>query len=239
MSLVLCLMPDDPWGQRGCYGDTKKALPRRMRYLHPTAYAELVKMEAERPQCLFFSDVLRTAESSLLARRQGRGAQRPAYSGHNYGVSVDVDLDQTTKAMGTVFGKLVDWMASHGWYCHRRDRQVGHEAWHFNYLGTADPGQYLKDVKDTKPGTWHLAIEARIWSMYARQLDLDPRGSQGALQKLGLYHGDLDGIIGPLSREAVRCFQRTWDITETGDLDRHTERTLAFVTMEKLILPAP
>ncbi|MEM9170561.1 MAG: peptidoglycan-binding protein, partial [Pseudomonadota bacterium] len=47
-------------------------------------------------------------------------------------------------------------------------------------------------------------------------IDLPSR--QRALRALGHYDGNIDGKYGPMSRDAVRRFQREYGFTETGDL---------------------
>lgn len=42
---------------------------------------------------------------------------------------------------------------------------------------------------------------------------------QAALMRRGLYKGDIDGLLGPKTRAALRAFQRTEGIPETGRMD--------------------
>ena len=62
---------------------------------------------------------------------------------------------------------------------------------------------------------------------------------QECLKALRLYSGELDGKIGPRTVEAIKCFQRTWKIEETGTVDQKTERTLAYVAAEITIAEPP
>jgi hypothetical protein len=59
---------------------------------------------------------------------------------------------------------------------------------------------------------------------------LDPSsediGVQDRLWNLGFYHGELDGQIGPVTREAIAEFQARAGLTVTGELDDNTHRTL-------------
>ena len=42
---------------------------------------------------------------------------------------------------------------------------------------------------------------------------------QAALMRRGFYNGDIDGLLGPKTRAALRAFQRTEGIPQTGRMD--------------------
>jgi hypothetical protein len=52
---------------------------------------------------------------------------------------------------------------------------------------------------------------------------LDPStedvGVQQRLANLGFYHGEIDGLVGPLTREAIATFQARTGLDATGELD--------------------
>jgi peptidoglycan hydrolase-like protein with peptidoglycan-binding domain len=48
------------------------------------------------------------------------------------------------------------------------------------------------------------------------------RKIQAALQKKGINTGPIDGIYGPLTKEAVRVFQDRYGIKATGDVNNQT-----------------
>jgi peptidoglycan hydrolase-like protein with peptidoglycan-binding domain len=48
------------------------------------------------------------------------------------------------------------------------------------------------------------------------------RKVQLALQNKGISPGPIDGIFGPLTKEAVRTFQERYGIKATGDIDNQT-----------------
>jgi peptidoglycan hydrolase-like protein with peptidoglycan-binding domain len=50
----------------------------------------------------------------------------------------------------------------------------------------------------------------------------DVRKAQTALKEMGLYEGQVDGIHGPRTMDAVRQFQAQNDLERTGTLDRQT-----------------
>ena len=49
---------------------------------------------------------------------------------------------------------------------------------------------------------------------------------QAALQQQGYYHGEVDGLIGPLTREAVANYQRDHGLYTTSTIDRPTLESL-------------
>ena len=49
---------------------------------------------------------------------------------------------------------------------------------------------------------------------------------QAALQQQGYYHGDVDGLVGPLTRAAIADYQRDHGLYETAAIDRPTLESL-------------
>jgi hypothetical protein len=49
---------------------------------------------------------------------------------------------------------------------------------------------------------------------------------QAALQQQGFYHGDVDGLIGPLTRTAIADYQRANGLVETAAIDQPTLQSL-------------
>lgn len=204
-------------------------MPPRCRFLHPEAALAFQAIGG----LVVVSDMFRTPESSLEAVRAKRGAQPPGYSAHNYGLAIDLDIS-ATRARWQLQGKrsLDEAMESMGWFCHRRDHKMDHEAWHYTHLG-------IGAVISPKVKTIVGYTEARIVHFYGDKLAPDDLQSQGLLQKLRFYGGKLDGDIGPQSQEATRAFQRAWGIRESGKLDAKTRRTLAYVACEREMVPIP
>ena len=219
---------------RGPYGPKRDQFPARAAYLAPDVADAFVSMvdEVGRDR-IGFSDIWRSGESSLAAVVAGRGAQAPGFSGHNFGVSFDVDVAFTCHALGTAgrplpYSELLALLARYGWHCYRRDGGRGPEEWHFNYLG-ADAPAVLGSLTRV---TWAGAAEAAILKRYpAATFALAPADIQAALAKVGLYHGDVDGKIGPLSLQAVGAFCRAWRLPD-GRTDGRFARTLAFVSAD-------
>lgn len=198
-----------------------RSMPVRMRYLHPDA-ALSFKAISGWATC---SDMFRSPDSSLRAVREGRGAQPPGYSAHNYGLAIDLDIKASMEAGGylTKLG-LDDAMWARGWYCHRLDHVMGREAWHYNFLGA---GAWVSGSLTSDE------IEARILELYGAALAPDDRECQRMLARLGFYGGEPDGIIGPLTREATRAFERAWGLSADGVLDARARRTLAYVAADR------
>lgn len=218
--------PDDPSYQG--------KVPKRARYMEPEAAAALLGLVYEAPW-LIFTDIFRSPEASLAAKRAGRGAKPPGYSGHNFGLSFDIDVGPTLRAAPAGFKwypELIDLLRKHGWYCHRRDMDpVGLESWHFNHLGD-QPNKYLI-LADERHSTWDDPIEARIRDLYGADFVYDDAEVQRYLTKLGLYRGEIDGKLGPLTWEATRAFQRTWGLDEDGVAGTRTRRVLALVAADR------
>ena len=236
--LTLDLAPIDA---HGIYA-TPTGLLRGEGRLHPEAVVALRAVEGF--DSFIFSGLFRTAEQSLVAMRSKVGVQPPGYSAHNFGLAVDIALDDydvpgtehrglpskpgTLTRLGIQYGELLARMAAQGWHCHRRDRRVGGEAWHFNWLGSYAT-EALAMTLEVNPRTWEAAAEFVIWRRYGAWLVLNTVDVQTALQHLHLYKGDLDGQFGPRSREALAAFQRAWQLPDTGLPDARSQRVLAVV----------
>jgi hypothetical protein len=226
---------------RGIYGKEHDVMPERCRYLHPEAADDWPEIA---PWAVV-SDMFRSAESSLDAVLDGRGAQRPGYSAHNYGLATDLALEDNAAKHGlgslsrlgqhlglrrrATKAELDAFMAERGWFCHRRDHELEFEAWHFTHLGRGA-------VISPKVRTIVNYTEQRILHFYADQLDLDVREAQGCLAHLGLYGAEIDGDWGKRSKAALERFERAWSLPADGVLDIKAERTLAYVTAQRQLL---
>ncbi len=45
---------------------------------------------------------------------------------------------------------------------------------------------------------------------------------QAALMRRGVYDGDIDGLLGPKTRAALKAFQQSEGISQTGRMDIET-----------------
>lgn len=238
---------------------TTGSMPARTLFLHTEAAKRYVNML--HPNGIAISDMYRSAESSLAAVASGRGAQPPAFSLHNYGIAIDLRIDDSMKRMrdkGLPIKTKLDldnWMQANGWYCHRTDHQLESEAWHYNALflytalGFADKPVA---VDPKKFSTTSGFAEELIKKLYRDQLYPDDTECQKMLAKIGMYKGEFDGKIGPISKAAIQAFQRAWGtgkdpdtfevtytLAQTGKLDDKTRRTLAFIAADRNLVPVP
>ena len=209
-------------------------MPERARWLHPHAAQSWM---ADLRQFLTVSDMLRSAESSLHAVESGRGAQPPAYSGHNYGFCIDIEVAAAIKKIGLKNKTQLDaWMVERGWWCHRVDHKLDAESWHYNYLRLyRDLGITPTDPTiSPKVTTTAGYLEGLIVAVYGTELKPADPACQFMLATLKMYAGKIDGAIGPQSRSAISAFQRAWSLRDTGALDDRTRRTLAFVSSARV-----
>jgi hypothetical protein len=217
---------------RGIYGLSRDQLPARAAFLHPEAAASVDVLERDTGG-LIYSDVLRSADASLAAVVSGRGAQPPGYSGHNFGVSVDLDVDRVLREKRWKYDRLLQVMELHGWYCYCRDGKRGEEDWHFNYYGPRAPDILSKLT--TARVTWARGAEHAIEAFYPlASFVLKPTEIQTLLKKLSFYSGAVDGQFGPLTNQAVAAFCRAWELPNTTDL--RFQRTLGFVGAERAVV---
>lgn len=232
MRIELAILPDALRGPEG--QDYQGKVPVRARYLRQDAAEALLALE-EACGGLTYTDIYRSAEAQLHARRIKRGVQAVGYSGHGYGLSVDVDLSSTLRRLNLRYADLTELLAKYGWFCHRRDLDgTGSEAWHFNFFGTRNPDLYLAMAKRGDRNSWAQPLETRILELHGTEFQLSLRELQQHLSDLRFYRGAIDGIIGPISTEAIMAFRRAWDVT--GDL-KAMMRALAFVSAT--IISAP
>jgi hypothetical protein len=98
-----------------------------------------------------------------------------------------------------------------------------------------DPGGVRSDVPD-RPVTERSEPESRSDSdnqSAAPTLPLSSpemvRRAQTALKDQGYYEGDTDGMMNPRTASALRVYQREHRLSETGDLDPQTARSLGIL----------
>lgn len=219
---------------RGIYpskdGSIRDLFPARAAFMHPEAAAAFLRMEQQEGPFIY-SDILRGADESRKACMAGRGSQPPGYSGHNFGLSFDIDVEGVMRERKWGFEKLAKALMTHGFHPYRRDYSRGPEDWHFNYLGP-----YAQHIlrKTKERAKWQFAAEEVIQSYYPGIAPLSSQDIQRSLKKLGLYSGDIDGDIGPLTKTAVNLFNQAWNIG-LGLMNERFHRTLAFVAAERVV----
>jgi len=186
-------------------------LPERFRYLYPEAAVSL-------PEGLRFSDMYRSPLGSLHAIETKAGVKAPGFSGHNFGLSVDVDVDDWLATHKGGKAGLDGHMRGANWYCHRKDSLRGPEDWHYNWIPEE---RYLAGITHT---TSH-ALEKLILDLYGKGFRMTGVEMQKALTALHYYDSDIDGIVGPRTKTAINHFCASW-----GCGPGTWERTLAVVS---------
>jgi peptidoglycan hydrolase-like protein with peptidoglycan-binding domain len=226
--LILQLVDVSNWPIKGPQGGGYNGiLPTRMKLIHPSVVDGLRAITVQNGYNIAMSDMFRSPASSLAARQQKTGVQRPGFSGHNYGISIDIDIDQSIKLMGMSYPDLVRWMATKGWTCYRSDYQLGPEAWHFNFLNMGPTPPPRSDG----PIQW-------ITNTYGPQLTGDEKWVQTCLQQLKLYDGAIDGQFGAHSQAALKQFELMYQLPPTGVIDQINCWSLAIATCTKNIIPS-
>jgi Putative peptidoglycan binding domain len=106
------------------------------------------------------------------------------------------------------------------WWRHNHSRIVfvfgGPYYWNSGYWFPAwgyDPGAYY-------------AYDGPIYAYNNLPPDQVIANVQAALQQQGYYHGEVDGLLGPLTREAVANYQRDHGLYTTSTIDRPTLESL-------------
>lgn len=197
-------------------------MPPRARRLRPNAATSYAAIHDK----IIVSDMFRTPESSLAAVESGRGALMPSYSSHGYGLAIDVDVTPSMKLVGAKTKTDFDtWMRGQGWICHRRDGLREHEEWHYDF----DEAKLLSSALTSADRTCQRAREVMLDTLYGDAWVLTKVDTQTALRALGFYHGEIDGVLGPISKAAVSAFQRAWHLTADGIPGPKTQRVLWFV----------
>lgn len=210
--------------------------PSSAALLQPDAAAGFLAVEAGTGKKLRVSDIFRSPEASLAAMQKKTGVQPPGWSGHNFGFSIDVALDACLASFAMTKQAFDAMMASYGWYCHRKDHARGSEDWHYNFFGVgAVAAPWLAACANSVVTS--AGVEAKMLALYGESFKLSTIEIQTLLQKLKMYGGDIDGVFGPRSQQAVLAFERAWLLPMDGQPDPRMMRTLATVASEQQLIP--
>lgn len=180
---------------------------------------------------LIYKDMWRDAVATMAARRIRKSGQIPGYSPHNYGLSVDLDVEALLEQKKIRYEDLLWLMKKRGWYCFRRDGVEGQTGYdHFDYLG--ESADYYLSKCNQDPATWGNAIEIKIWEFYGQNFQASTKEVQLQLSKIGFFKEPFTEHRDMYTREAIMAFQRAWDLIQSGSPDMTLCRVLAFVTAD-------
>ena len=142
--LTLTLTQVEARSWRGYTKNADGKLPRRMAWLEPKAAADFKRMVEASGNRIEFTDVYRSVFYQLQCIQGATEAKRrlyapPTKSGHNFGMSIDVAIDETLenfKASGVNeliiasrnYEALRRWFLAYGWHYIEKER------WHFDHL---------------------------------------------------------------------------------------------------------
>ncbi len=214
---------------KGIYKTHDGNLPSRLLYMHEGAIADFYRLQKSTDFNLVYSDIFRKPESSFLARKsKGAMVAPPGKSGHNYGLSFDVDVEKAIALLTTPDNprnvrilRLQDYFASYNWYPLRsvRDKLMKKnkpvtEEWHFNH--------------------GHGLIADWIEERYGK-ITLSVEHLQGILIQLGYNAYPVDGIFGRQTQKALKMFQKDCRIKVTGRADHETSFILSALRAEYII----
>lgn len=217
-------------------------IPQRMMYLRDviegpisdptfTAWRRLKQIHSVIP--LVFTDIYRSPASSAEAYARKTGVAKPGYSGHNYGVSVDLAIDATMKRHTMDYNTLCRHMIAFGWTPYQGVTSTstykrGKEDWHFNFIG-----DYASTPLGGSPKPGSDQMNQWINSNFSFPDDI--RSIQEMLTKLRFYQGAIDGEAGPLTIEAIKKFKRAWlpsTFHTSSKLDETTARIINIVACD-------
>lgn len=214
---------------RSHYRNGKPGFPARMAFLHPDVLPSFVEMQEACDWNIVLTDIWRASLVSLNrkypdAKPMRRTVQPPAWSAHGYGFAIDIDTAPTLKRMKCSKRELDEFMAAHGFHCHRRDHRRGSEDFHFN--GLVLPGQdWMRYASKTRTSP---AVEQMIRATYGKYWRMTANQKQRCLKFLKLYPGEIDSVFGPWSKTAARSFQKAWRLRADGIIGPDTGRLLQF-----------
>ena len=82
------------------------------------------------------------------------------------------------------------------------------------------------DVPNASENTLSMPETSHHWINAAKLSKDDIRWAQAELHYVGLYNGSLDGVVGPETKWALVCFQKSNGLERTARLDQQTADAL-------------
>lgn len=214
----------------GVSGPARNRVPSRALFLAPDAAKAFLALERESGG-LVYVDMFQHADGVLAAKDVGRGTKEPGYSPHGFGIAFDLDVDASLRKTDWGYERMIDFLEAHGFYTLRRDRKRGPGEWSFTFLGRSAP-RILGMVAPDNPNTWPRMSEHAIMEKYSSCFRLNPKEQQEALARIGLFHGEVDGVWGSLSKQARLLFERAFLLNGT---DPTFQRVLAWAAAERRV----
>jgi len=222
------------------YNTSQGLLPNHMMMMEESAAEDFGALMQATEHKLRFTDIYRSFSRSLnVRRRKGRIAARPGFSGHNYGVSFDIDVEyalETLRDQGIISDRKVkratrilemqNYFARFGWKPLSSVRQKFRdgarravEEWHFNHIGRS------KTVE-----AW---VKANILKDVSKEMSL--KEFQSLLQMMGYSVFPVDGKWGKKTKRAMNQFQDDYAIDRSKQPNALTIRTLRVFTSNVVI----
>jgi len=203
---------------RGVYRTHDGMLPRRMRLIHPSAYDDLKHLQEATKYQLVYSDMFRTFKASMLARKRKPGLVAfPGYSGHNFGISIDLAIEPCLEALSEMHDLVPPEPALSDlrWVLRRYNwTPIRSEPWHFNH--SEGLSHALPWINETYGAHFNLTT----WEIEA------------ALFELGYNTYPIDGILDGKDTQEIRRFQRESGLQPDGIAGRKTQRLLSCLCAE-------
>jgi hypothetical protein len=140
-----------------------------------------------------------------------------------------VKFQQNRRIQGSQY-----WQGKNYW-AFRNYRPAWHDRWwwrnHYNRVVFVYGGWYYWNADWWYPA-WgyapnsYYAYDGPIYAYNSLPPDQVIANVQAALQEQGYYQGDVDGLLGPLTREAIAGYQRDHGLYETAAIDQPTLQSL-------------
>ncbi len=168
------------------------------------------------------NDIFRTTHQQVQTlKKKPNLAYKPGTSGHEFGISVDISTgnlfaEAKNKKISYSVDDLRNDFLKFGWTYSLK------EVWHFNHLDGRLSIQ-----------SWVQEMYGDIWSS---DNDLSSFDLQRYLTKLGYYTGRIDGIIGLMTKDSIKSFQKDYLLDVDGIVGPNTRKLILVASAELDIL---
>jgi hypothetical protein len=191
----------------GIYGTKGNPLPKRMAKLVREAAVALNLVFQDVAQAgghLYLSDMFRSAEEQQQAHNDYLSGRKSAFSPpscgsvHEAGRAIDIDAFDT----GIGHKRVREILNKHGWV-NIVDTLTGSECWHYEFRG--QKWQDFHDQNDYAAMARAMKTVLNLEDAVKREEEV--KVLQTTLNKLYGLNLDVDGMLGPNTRDVVRRFQ--------------------------------